>query len=250
MLLAVFLCCLPLFYDLLYRPSSGSSPSTLDAGLPLGFIEFTRVNYSYIRFRDSNGPSSSAILHFHDLLLCLLLPVLYFVLASVYLLLFQSPTHRFLIDHQPSEFLWTLLPTLSLFCLSLPSLSLLYLLDEVGNPAFTSKIQGHQWYWHYESHDTFCSSYDSYLTPGPLRLLNTDTVLTVPHSLVLRLLVTAADVLHSWTIPSWGLKVDAVPGRLNQLSTVLDRPGIFFGQCSEVCGANHSFMPISAEVLS
>lgn len=142
-----------------------------------------------------------------------------------------------------------MLPALSLLILAAPSLSLLYLLDEVGFPASTSKIQGHQWYWIYEYSDiSFCQS-ESYISPGPLRLLNSDTSLMVTSGSVLRFLVTSADVLHSWTIPSWGLKADAVPGRLNQLSTYLERPGLYYGQCSEICGSNHSFMPISALVL-
>ena len=88
------------------------------------------------------------------------------------------------------------------------------------------------------------------MTSGPSRLLCTDNSLLVNNQLVLRFLITAADVLHSWTIPAWGLKADAVPGRLNQLSTFLERTGIYYGQCSEICGSNHSFMPIKAEVLS
>lgn len=91
--------------------------------------------------------------------------------------------------------------------------------------------------------------FDSYMSPGPLRLLSTDTTLELGSCIVLRLLITGADVLHSWTIPAWAVKADAVPGRLNQLSTILSRPGTFYGQCSEICGSNHSFMPIKAEVL-
>ena len=102
----------------------------------------------------------------------------------------------------------------------------------------------------YESCDTLPTSVESYISSGPLRLLNTDTTLYTSSSVVLRLLVTGADVLHSWTVPAWGLKADAVPGRLNSLSTILDRPGIYYGQCSELCGSNHSFMPIAASVLS
>lgn len=101
----------------------------------------------------------------------------------------------------------------------------------------------------YESFDLGLVSSESYLVNGPVRLLTTDTSLNVSSSLVLRFLVTAADVLHSWALPAWGLKADAVPGRLNSLSTFLDRPGIYYGQCSEICGSNHSFMPISAQVL-
>jgi len=93
-------------------------------------------------------------------------------------------------------------------------------------------------------------SLNSYLSTGPLRLLNVDSSLSVFRQVVLRFLITSADVLHSWTIPAWGLKADAVPGRLNMLSTYLERPGIFYGQCSEICGSNHSFMPIKVEVVA
>jgi len=131
--------------------------------------------------------------------------------------------------------------------LAAPSLSLLYLLDEVGHPCSTSIVQGHQWYWHYENSDYRPVSIDSYSVPGPLNHLSTDTSLCVLASYNIRFLVTAADVLHSWSVPAFGLKADGVPGRLNSLSTVLDRAGVFYGQCSEICGSNHSFMPISVE---
>jgi len=102
----------------------------------------------------------------------------------------------------------------------------------------------------YESSDLIFSSIESYITPSSVRLLGTDTSLFLQSHLVLRFLITAADVLHSWALPAIGLKADAVPGRLNQLSTYLERPGVFYGQCSEICGSNHSFMPIRAEVLA
>lgn len=152
-------------------------------------------------------------------------------------------------DHQALEFTWTLLPSLCLLILAAPSLSLLYLLDEVGSPASTSLVQGHQWYWVYESSDISSVRSDSYMISSPLRLLGADTALCVSSRLVLRLLITSADVLHSFALPSWGLKADAVPGRLNMLSTYLERSGCYYGQCSEICGSNHSFMPILAEVL-
>ena len=139
------------------------------------------------------------------------------------------------------------MPALSLLLLAAPSLSLLYLLDEVGCPCSTSIVQGHQWYWHYESSDLASISFDSYSSRGPLTNLSTDTSLCVPSQINVRFLVTASDVLHSWTVPAFGLKADAVPGRLNSLTTVLDRSGVYYGQCSEICGANHSFMPISVE---
>lgn len=200
--------------------------------------------------QDPNGPSAESILAFSDSVILLILPIAFGVLAFLCSLLFKVFSHRALVEHQALEFTWTLLPAISLLLLAAPSLSLLYLLDEVGFPTSTSKIVGHQWYWEYESSDLCFFQCESYLFPGPLRLLNTDSSLSVTSSSVLRLLVTSADVLHSWTIPSWGLKADAVPGRLNQISTYLERPGLFYGQCSEICGSNHSFMPISAFVVT
>ena len=142
-----------------------------------------------------------------------------------------------------------MVPSLSLLLLAAPSLSLLYLLDEVGLPSSTSVVQGHQWYWVYETRDFKFNRIDSYLVSSPIRLLGADNALSVSSRLVLRLLITSADVLHSFALPSWGLKADAVPGRLNMLSTYLERSGIYYGQCSEICGSNHSFIPIMAEVI-
>lgn len=142
------------------------------------------------------------------------------------------------------------MPALSLLLLALPSLSLLYTLDEVGFPSSTTKVQGHQWYWVYEENDLSLVSFESYLSSGPSRLLTSDTSLSVCSRVTLRILITAADVLHSWAVPAIGLKADAVPGRLNSLGVYLERPGIFYGQCSEICGGNHSFMPIQVEVTA
>jgi len=175
------------------------------------------------------------------------------VLVTTFLLsrFLALPSHRGLIESQALEFVWTCLPACLLLLLSVPSLSLLYLLDEVGFPVSTSKIIGSQWFWSYESADLLpsSSSYASYLVPGSPRLLSSDVSLDLQASLVLRFLISSTDVLHSWTVPGFGLKVDAVPGRLNQLSAFLDRTGVFYGQCSEICGSNHSFMPIMVAVL-
>jgi len=133
--------------------------------------------------------------------------------------------------------------------LAIPSLSLLYLLDEVGYPAATHKALASQWYWSYETHDIHFDSFTSYLSSGPLRLLSADPSLVTYSDLVLRLLITSTDVLHAWAVPSFALKADAVPGRLNMLSTILSRPGLYYGQCSEICGSNHRFMPVTVSVL-
>lgn len=158
------------------------------------------------------------------------------------------------------EIVWTTVPALLLAGLASPSFSLLYGLDESTDPNLTVKIFGHQWYWRYElsdanacfkSNDIRFSAYllsDEYLSienSGLKRTLEVNKRLVLPTSKIIRLLITGADVLHSWTVPSFGVKVDACPGRLNQANLFLKRCGLFFGQCSEICGVNHGFMPIA-----
>ena len=191
------------------------------------------------------------MLSFSDLVIVIVIGIIFLVLGSLSMVFCSSPLFRFSTESQSLEFLWTAVPGFILFLLLFPSLSLLYLLDEVGLPTSTSKVVGHQWYWSYEVTDSALQlvSIDSYMQSSPLRLLGTDACLNVYSGLVLRFLISSSDVLHSWTVPSWGLKADAVPGRLNILITFLERPGTYFGQCSEICGRNHSFMPIMAEVL-
>jgi cytochrome c oxidase subunit 2 len=151
------------------------------------------------------------------------------------------------------EIIWTIIPSLILMMIALPSFALLYSIDEVIDPACTIKVIGHQWYRSYEVGDTLNS--DSYMLPitdlnsGELRLLEVDNYLVLPINIHVRFLVTSQDVLHSFAIPSFGIKVDAVPGRLNQLSTFINREGIYYGQCSELCGANHGFMPIKIAAI-
>ena len=175
----------------------------------------------------------------------------------------QSEKHNFT-HSNIIEIIWTSIPALILLSLASPSFSLLYSFDELSNPEITLKILGHQWYWTYEISDfnilchndkvLKCSSYmltnDSLKeNMGSFRLLETNKRITLPSNTHIRLLITAVDVLHSWTIPSFGVKVDACPGRLNQANLFPKRLGIFYGQCSEICGANHGFMPIVITVL-
>ena len=152
-------------------------------------------------------------------------------------------------------------PSLILVLIAVPSFALLYSLDEVVDPAVTIKAIGHQWYWSYEYSDYSQESdqsiaFDSYMVPeddlelGQLRLLDVDNRLVVPANTHIRVIITAADVLHSWAVPSLGVKCDAVPGRLNQIPLFIKREGVFYGQCSELCGANHAFMPIVVEAVS
>jgi len=166
---------------------------------------------------------------------------------------FRSNIDQHMLESQGLELFWTIIPSFILIFIGLPSIRLLYLLDEVYNPAITIKTIGHQWYWSYEFSDFNNVEFDSYIIPAnelennSFRLLDVDNRTVVPINSQIRTLITAADVLHSWTIPSLGVKADAVPGRLNQVNFYANRPGLFFGQCSEICGANHSFIPIVVE---
>lgn len=158
-----------------------------------------------------------------------------------------------MLESQPLELFWTVTPRFILIFIGLPSIRLLYLLDEIYKPSVTLKTMGHQWYWSYEYSDFINLEFDSYIIPSSepndksFRLLDVDNRTIIPVNTQIRTLISAADVLHSWTVPALGVKADAVPGRLNQVNFLINRPGVFFGQCSEICGANHSFMPIALE---
>lgn len=166
-----------------------------------------------------------------------------------------------LLEIQIVEWVWTIIPAALLLQIALPSLLLLYILDETVDSSITIKSIGHQWYWRYEYSD-FCSlgksnlEFDSYIIPSnelknnEFRLLDVDNRTVLPLHTQVRVLVSSADVLHSWTVPSLGVKADAVPGRLNQIKFIRHRPGLFYGQCSEICGANHRFIPIVLELIN
>nr|YP_010164461.1 Cox2 [Polyopes lancifolius]QRM91056.1 Cox2 [Polyopes lancifolius] len=173
----------------------------------------------------------------------------------------QNPIPSSLSHGTLIEIIWTVTPALILLVIAVPSFSLLYAMDEIISPAITIKTLGHQWYWSYEYSDYLNEEgeaiiYDSYmipeedLEPGQFRLLEVDNRVVVPTNTHVRVIVSAADVLHSWAIPSLGVKCDAIPGRLNQTSLFIKREGLYYGQCSEICGINHGFMPIVIEAVS
>nr|AGT15588.1 cytochrome c oxidase subunit II [Ptomascopus morio] len=205
---------------------------------------------------DSASPLMEQLTFLHDHALMILLMITVMVGYLMASLFFNKFNYRYLLEGQTIELIWTILPAVILIFIALPSLRLLYLLDEVNNPLVTIKTIGHQWYWSYEYTDFSSIEFDSYMIPSNeledyhFRLLDVDNRIAVPYNSQIRMIVTAADVLHSWTIPTLGVKIDATPGRLNQISFLLNRTGIFFGQCSEICGANHSFMPIVMESIS
>ncbi len=195
------------------------------------------------------------LIFFHDHAIIIMVLIISLVGYASFTLIRGSFRSRYLLECQEIEAIWTVLPGVVLVFLALPSLRLLYLLDEVNDPRLSLKAVGHQWYWSYEYSDFLDLEFDSYMLPtsdldsGDYRLLEVDHRTVVPVGVDVRVLVTAADVLHSWTVPCLGVKADAVPGRLNQVSFYISRPGVYYGQCSEICGANHSFIPIVLEAV-
>ena len=180
---------------------------------------------------------------FHDYIMRFIIAVALIVLIILYAIINNMNFSRNYKEAQNLEFIWTLTPTIILLTIIGPSLRLLYLREDFVITNQTLKAQGHQWYWQY---DYSGATYDSYLSRDEPRLLQGDNRLQLPTRRT-QLLVTSADVLHSWTVPSLAVKADAVPGRVNKLTLKPLRPGIFFGQCREICGRNHSFIPISIE---
>nr|WMQ72217.1 cytochrome oxidase subunit II [Okanagana vandykei]WMQ72218.1 cytochrome oxidase subunit II [Okanagana vandykei] len=213
-------------------------------------------NWSNINLQDAMSPLMEQLIFFHDHTLIILIVITIIVGYMMMTLFLNSMIDRLLLEGQLIEFIWTLLPAMTLIFIALPSLRLLYLLDEVNNPLLTIKIIGHQWYWSYEYSDFLNVEFDSYmkstnsLDSNEFRLIEVDNRMILPFNTQIRLMITSTDVLHSWAMPSLGIKVDAVPGRLNQASIMINRPGLIYGQCSEICGSNHSFMPIVIESIN
>lgn len=216
-------------------------------------------------FQDSATPVMEGITNLHHDLMFFLTFILFFVsvLLARTLYYFSYNTGRTanpVIHGTVIEIVWTVVPSLILVIVALPSFALLYSIDEVIDPSLTIKCTGHQWYWSYEYSDSSeeigALNFDSYMVPedelelGELRLLEVDNRIVLPMGTHIRVLVTAADVLHSWAVPSLGIKVDACVGRLNETSMFALREGVFYGQCSEICGVGHANMPIVVEAVS
>lgn len=217
-------------------------------------------------FQDPATPIMQGIIDLHHDISFFLLSIVVFVSWMLGRTLWHfnastNPIPSKIIHGTTIEIAWTVTPSLILIFIAVPSFALLYSMDEIVDPAITLKAIGHQWYWSYEYSDynlddETAINFDSYMIPeddleiGQLRLLEVDNRVVLPIKTHIRVLITAADVLHSWAIPSLGVKCDAVPGRLNQVHVFLKREGVFYGQCSELCGANHAFMPIVIEGVS
>lgn len=207
------------------------------------------------QLQNSISPTIRALSEFHDFTFLSITFIITYVILILIFLFLSNIRVNISYEAHTLEIGWTFIPILVLIFLALPSLRLLYLIEEDLAPTLSLKTTGNQWYWSYDYADFIDLEFTSYIIPeedlekGQIRLLEVDNRIVLPLNTQTRILVTAADVLHSWTIPRLGIKADAVPGRLNQLLVFPKIPGIYYGQCSEICGANHSFMPISLEVV-
>ena len=235
------------------------------------FIAFCDAPEAWqLGFQDPASPNAEGMIFFHNYLMFFLIFIGLFVMWLLYVVIkeFGTETHPISQKFTHSsllEIVWTIFPAVVLLFIAVPSFALLYSLDELIDPALTLKVVGHQWYWSYEYSDYLGTNpddekkginFDSYMIAtddleyGAFRLLEVDNRVILPTNTHIRLLVTAADVLHSWAMPSFGIKIDACPGRLSQGSLFIKRPGVYYGQCSEICGVNHGFMPIVVNAIS
>ena len=218
-------------------------------------------------FQDSATPQMEGLIELHDNILFYLVIILFavgWILVSIiknYTNRESPISHKYLNHGTLIELIWTITPALILILIAFPSFKLLYLMDEISDPAMSVLAEGHQWYWSYQYPDFLNSDeefieFDSYLVPesdledGALRMLEVDNRVIIPELTHVRFIVTAADVIHSFACPALGIKCDAYPGRLNQVSVLINREGTFYGQCSEICGILHSSMPIVIESVS
>lgn len=214
-------------------------------------------------FQDANGPFLSYLSFLHDHVIIVMLMVIVFIFYLLCYLLFNKSFYKFFSEGTFIETIWSVVPAILLIILVLPSMQVLYIIEDIKTPSFTFKVIAHQWYWTYVTpllnnlsyslDNSFFRSfdYDSMidLDSNFPRLLGCSSSLTVPLGFTSRFLVSSTDVIHSFSLPRLALKVDALPGRINQIFSLPIISGVFFGQCSEICGSNHSFMPIMLKIV-
>nr|QNV11968.1 cytochrome c oxidase subunit II [Formica fusca] len=211
------------------------------------------MNTWLLTLQNSNSPTYDMMIFFHDFTMMILTFITLLILFILSSLINNKFINRFLLQGHTIELIWTITPMLILIFIAIPSIKILYLTDEMFNNKITIKSIGHQWYWSYEYSDFLNIDFNSFMIPldelniNEFHLLDVDNRCILPFNYPIRMLTTSMDVIHSWTVPSLGIKMDSTPGRLNQSLLLMNRPGLFFGQCSEICGMNHSFMPIVIE---
>jgi len=212
-------------------------------------------------FQPPATPVKDRLSAFHDELLIIITLITIFVLGLLVYVMWRFNQQRNPVPSRTShntviEMLWTVVPVLILIIIAIPSFKLMYYMDRVPDPEMTIKVTGHQWYWSYEYPDqgglTFDSNIipDDQLKPGQKRLLDVDNPLVVPADTIIRVQFTGTDVIHSWFVPSFGVQEYAIVGRLNESWMKIEHPGTYYGQCNQICGINHAFMPIKVEAMS
>nr|YP_010554752.1 cytochrome c oxidase subunit II [Macrostemum radiatum]UYO79398.1 cytochrome c oxidase subunit II [Macrostemum radiatum] len=210
--------------------------------------------WSALNMNNSNSPLMEQLIFFHDNTLLILTMIMVFIFYTMIFISLNKFTSYLILENQTLEFIWTVIPMILLIFIALPSIQILYLMDESNKSFITLKIIGNQWYWSYEYSDFKKINFDSFMintySPQNFRLLDTDNHIILPFNTQIRTIISSIDTIHAWTIPSLGLKMDAIPGRLNQMTFNSLYPGLFYGQCSEICGINHSFMPITLEIIN
>lgn len=211
-----------------------------------------------IYFQDEATPIMIGIRDLHDTIIFYIIIILIIVSYFLIINILQKNNNIKSLDLNHNsiiEFIWTIIPALILILIAIPSFKLLYSMDEIAKPLITLKIQGSQWYWTYSIFDTigFNIEFTSYpkliedLINGEINYLEVDNRILLPILIPIRVLVTANDVMHAWAIPSLGIKIDAIPGKINHGMIYILREGIYYGQCSELCGQGHGYMPIVIE---
>ncbi|NBB82225.1 MAG: cytochrome c oxidase subunit II [Alphaproteobacteria bacterium] len=211
--------------------------------------------------QQSFSPVKAQMTDFHNLLLVIIIGISLFVLALLVYVMFRfsakkNPTPSKTTHNTLLEVAWTVVPVLILVVIAVPSFRLLYFMDRAEEPELTLQVNGYQWYWGYEYPDQQIPEYASYMVPDDqltedqVRLLSVDNPVVLPVDTDIQVLVTAGDVLHSFAIPAFGMKTDAIPGRMNETWVRIEEEGTYYGQCSEICGTNHAFMPIEIRAVS
>ncbi len=240
-----------LSFFLLALPFQAANASNSQGSLPepwqLGMLE-------------AASPIKKIIHDFHFDLMIIMTAIVIFVLALLVIVIWRfrrsnNPVPSKTTHNVTLEVIWTLIPLMIVMAIAVPSFKLIYYANTNPDPEMTIKVTGYQWYWGYEYPDHGGFSFLSYmipdeeLKPGEQRLLETDTKVVLPIDTNIRVLVTATDVIHSWAIPALGVKKDAVPGLISETWLKIDRPGDYYGQCSEICGINHAYMPIQIRAV-
>jgi cytochrome c oxidase subunit 2 len=214
-----------------------------------------------IDFQPPSTPTMEKIYSLYYFMLIMLTIIVVFVCGLLVYVLVKfnaraNPTPSKTSHNVALEILWTAIPVVLLTIIAIPTFKIIYFANETPEAEFTLKVVGHQWYWSYEYPDHDRITFDSYmiqdkdLKPGQKRLLEVDNRVVIPEKTIVRIQVTGGDVIHSFAVPAFGIKIDAVPGRVNETWVKVDKPGVYYGQCSELCGSQHAFMPIAVQVVS